>query len=501
MKIDYPATLDEDFDYFAHDPPDLEDRLRRHRETRPAAWVRGWGEPALMFTSYELVDEDGRAYAHDFTDIARQTAMIRVDFGPDRDPLYALVATKIDKEDDVWTGVNAGWVLEHVLRLDYIADGQQLVALEGHTEEDRRAQWVIETTSAHLTAEPDVALDDLTLQAGDALYLTYLEDRDLDGLGAREETRHGTSDRLSDTDGDGLTDFEEIREGWPVEVRVQDETTTHVVFPDPMLADADEDGLTDLDERVAGTNPSLADTDGDGLDDGEDLTPTVFEWVEPPTDHLAWWTFDGTLVAEGGIAPFEDRQDWIHAGSWTVGPWGDAEGALHLYEPGSERQDRLYDAEVTVGTGGSWSYALWVQSHGQPGGIAPLLNSGDSHPVLYVDGDYVMLGTVESRVDAPREVVSATTEANAWMHLAVTAEAAGGTTTFRLFVNGTKQDQEVVDDTWGPATWLDLGPTLGEDDGGPDWQLDATLGDLRAYDRALTPGEVEVLATVPAPPE
>ncbi|MCR9096478.1 MAG: cytochrome P450 [bacterium] len=56
MTIQYPAQLDEDFDYFEADRPDLVDQLRRHRETRPAAWVKAWGQPALMFTSYELVD-------------------------------------------------------------------------------------------------------------------------------------------------------------------------------------------------------------------------------------------------------------------------------------------------------------------------------------------------------------------------------------------------------------------------------------------------------------
>jgi cytochrome P450 len=56
VTIHYPVELDEDFDYFSDDPPDLIERLHRHRESRPAAWVRGWGQPALMFTSYELVD-------------------------------------------------------------------------------------------------------------------------------------------------------------------------------------------------------------------------------------------------------------------------------------------------------------------------------------------------------------------------------------------------------------------------------------------------------------
>jgi cytochrome P450 len=56
VTIQYPAELDEEFDYFANDPPDLVERLHGLRETRPAAWVRGWGQPALMLTSYELVD-------------------------------------------------------------------------------------------------------------------------------------------------------------------------------------------------------------------------------------------------------------------------------------------------------------------------------------------------------------------------------------------------------------------------------------------------------------
>lgn len=56
MKIAYPTTLDEDFDYLANDPPDLIERLHRHRESRPAAWVRAWGQPTLMLTSYALVD-------------------------------------------------------------------------------------------------------------------------------------------------------------------------------------------------------------------------------------------------------------------------------------------------------------------------------------------------------------------------------------------------------------------------------------------------------------
>src|SRR5437667_5666424 len=55
--ITSPATLDEDIDYAVEDLPDFHERLRRLRERMPAAWVRSFGQPALMFTSYELVSQ------------------------------------------------------------------------------------------------------------------------------------------------------------------------------------------------------------------------------------------------------------------------------------------------------------------------------------------------------------------------------------------------------------------------------------------------------------
>jgi len=47
-----PDRLDEETDYAVEDLPDLVERLHHLRATRPAAWVRCFGEQALMFTSY-----------------------------------------------------------------------------------------------------------------------------------------------------------------------------------------------------------------------------------------------------------------------------------------------------------------------------------------------------------------------------------------------------------------------------------------------------------------
>jgi cytochrome P450 len=51
-----PTALDDDRDYALEDMPDLHQRLSALRERTPAAWVKSFGRPSVMFTSYELVD-------------------------------------------------------------------------------------------------------------------------------------------------------------------------------------------------------------------------------------------------------------------------------------------------------------------------------------------------------------------------------------------------------------------------------------------------------------
>jgi cytochrome P450 len=78
MSFAPPTVLDDDYDYMLAEPPDLLDRLRRLRETKPAAWVKTWGKPTVMFTSFDLVDAAFRDeetfpsaafYAHTVTEV------------------------------------------------------------------------------------------------------------------------------------------------------------------------------------------------------------------------------------------------------------------------------------------------------------------------------------------------------------------------------------------------------------------------------------------------
>jgi cytochrome P450 len=55
-RFSAPGVLDDTIDYTGERPHDLIERLHRLRATRPAAWVRSVGRPAVLLTSYELVD-------------------------------------------------------------------------------------------------------------------------------------------------------------------------------------------------------------------------------------------------------------------------------------------------------------------------------------------------------------------------------------------------------------------------------------------------------------
>ncbi len=85
-----------------------------------------------------------------------------------------------------------------------------------------------------------------------------------DGLTIKYVIGTGTDPTNSDTDGDGLSDFDEVL----------------ACRTDPLVADTDGDGLCDGEEVAADTDPLAADTDGDGMPDGWE----VRQGLDPLTD-------------------------------------------------------------------------------------------------------------------------------------------------------------------------------------------------------------------------
>ena len=93
-------------------------------------------------------------------------------------------------------------------------------------------------------------------------------DSDEDGLPDIYEIMIGTDVNLPDTDGDALTDYQEIYITG-TDPTIYDSVVAGISDAD---ADSDEDGLSNFVEITMGTNPQKADTDDDGLNDSEEST-------------------------------------------------------------------------------------------------------------------------------------------------------------------------------------------------------------------------------------
>ncbi len=107
-------------------------------------------------------------------------------------------------------------------------------------------------TAEGVTAGPSIWAPGIAVVAlGEA---DAIADPDDDGLTNAEEIELGTDPNKFDSDGDGLSDFDEVR--------------THLT--DPLNPDTDGDGLLDGWEIMYQYNPMAADSDGNGTPDGEE---------------------------------------------------------------------------------------------------------------------------------------------------------------------------------------------------------------------------------------
>jgi hypothetical protein len=87
-----------------------------------------------------------------------------------------------------------------------------------------------------------------------AVALDPAADQDSDGLTNGDEQQRGTDPNKADTDGDTLSDADEV----------------NTYGTDPLKADTDGDNMRD-DAEIDYTDPNNADTDGDGTSDGDEV--------------------------------------------------------------------------------------------------------------------------------------------------------------------------------------------------------------------------------------
>jgi hypothetical protein len=280
----------------------------------PAAVAAAMANPKsiiLRSGSYAMADAEGEDFDYQFEEVFDATSRLTLDFGED-EVLNTDVASSVDRDDyGDYAGVLLKTALEN-LELDwnyqthtspYSGESEQLLEIDGRPTivwDEDAAPWegldlagypesggpglrymaagwvgfVQRYDSETLTTYEDML--EVPLYPGDQFTLVYTQDKDRDGISAREETLNGCLDGQIDSDaqedgtGDGLSDFWELREGWMVTLEGEE---PYRAFSSPAHLDLDGDGLADDLELSWGTDPNRADTDGDGKNDNVDPYP------------------------------------------------------------------------------------------------------------------------------------------------------------------------------------------------------------------------------------
>jgi hypothetical protein len=222
---------------------------------------------------------------------------------PDQDGLTNLEEciffTDPNVADTDGDGMPDGWEVHNGLSPNFSSDtgaeqdGDSLTAL---------AEFQAGTDPLRADTDGDSESDGSEIQNGsDPLDRNSFQDTDSDSLPDAWELLHGLdpsvdTDAASDNDGDGLSNLEEFTAG-----------------TDPNDSDSDDDGLTDFEEvYIYNTNPNNSDTDGDGNSDGSE----VDQGTNALDPENKWFILTGNL--KEGIVKQRTRTGTIPAGQARI---------------------------------------------------------------------------------------------------------------------------------------------------------------------------------------
>ncbi|MGC6426328.1 MAG: LamG-like jellyroll fold domain-containing protein [Akkermansiaceae bacterium] len=311
-----------------------------------------------------------------------------------------------------------------------------------------------------------------------------------DGLTNAEELAAGTDPTLSDTDGDGILDGEELILG-------EDNFIT-----DPLKEDVDSDGLTDGEETSMDngfiTDPNKVDTDGDTFTDKDEIEngtdPT--DAADPPLGPLpsqglvVLYRFDET---EGTVATDSAVDDGANDAETAQGvPTWNADGlvggALDLDGTSSLSVQNI----LPVGTP-ALSISGWVNPRSINDYKGVFASRADANWGLNVRNngnraDLRFQNTGNGSIGIPTEEVIL----DEWVHLAITWSTDGFEAVGKAYFNGrlintlsTADGADIAVAYANPGTW-----NIGDDTCCGGRELDGLIDEVSVWNVALSDEDI-----------
>jgi hypothetical protein len=239
-------------------------------------------------------------------------------------------------------------------------------------------------------------------------------DSDGDGLTDAEEVKRGTDPLSADTDGDGVGDGIEVRLASPDS---QFDPLTPALFKECLTltdptADRDLDGLTDCEEAVLRTDPYLVDSDRDGIPDWVEVRLGGNPLVD---DRLVDSDMDGIPNGEevaGGLDPWSNDSSRDLEYEYQYRTLDDG-ATVRLEASPNEPFAGVRITNVKLGTGTVWTLRL---TGDRPARLAFLENEAvmpdgaENDPsmtiVLPVSGDYTLVSPLGGQLTVTADVAA-----------------------------------------------------------------------------------------------